>query len=144
MQALVRMGFTHVVDLQQEFDDTELGRAAGVDVLWNPTDDDFQPKAPEFFRRSVQFSLRAFEDPEARVYVHCAAGVHRGPMTAAAILCALGYNLDDAVELIQARRPVADFPMVYIDSVKRFVEEESTVESRETVASENSPAEDLR
>ena len=30
----------------------------------------------------------ALDDPDARVYVHCAAGVHRAPMMTLAVLCA--------------------------------------------------------
>src|SRR5690348_7100443 len=38
MARLAMLGFTHIVDVQQEFDDTELARAQGLEVLWNPTD----------------------------------------------------------------------------------------------------------
>jgi protein-tyrosine phosphatase len=141
MQALARMGFTHVIDLQREFDDSDLGREAGIEVLWNPADDDFQPKPPQFFRRSTQFALRALDRAESRVYVHCAAGVHRGPITAAAVLCALGYAIDDALGLVRARRPVADFPAVYVDSLRQFVREEFGEEAADVVESEIPPAE---
>jgi protein-tyrosine phosphatase len=140
MAALARMGFTHVIDLQKEFDDTELGREAGVEVLWNPTEDDFQPKPPEFFRESTQFALKALDGGDGRVYIHCAAGVHRGPITAAAVLCALGYSLEDAIALIQARRNIADFPAVYVDSLRRFVAEEFGEASADVAGSEMPPA----
>jgi protein-tyrosine phosphatase len=120
MMHLVRHGYTHIIDLQTEFDDTELASQFGIEVLWNPTDDDFEPKDEEFFRRSVEFALRALDAPSARLYVHCAAGIHRGPLTAAAILCALGYEPDEAVALIVARRPAADFPLVYLESLRAW------------------------
>src|SRR5437763_16092015 len=85
MIEVVRAGITHVVDMQIEFDDTSLAEPYGVAVLWNPTDDDFQPKPPEVFQRGVEFALAAFEDADAKVFVHCAAGVHRAPMMALAI-----------------------------------------------------------
>jgi protein-tyrosine phosphatase len=121
MDEVVRAGVTHVIDMQIEFDDTELGEAAGVEVLWNPVDDDFEPKHPVIFQRGVNFALRALENPDAKVFVHCAAGVHRAPMMALAVLCATGYTLEDAKRLIQTKRYVVDFAEVYVRSVAEFL-----------------------
>lgn len=121
MGHVAELGFSHVIDVQAEFDDRDIAAPFGLRVLWNPTDDDFLPKPPEFFQRSVQFALQAFEDPEAKLYVHCAAGLHRAPLTCAAILCALGYEFAAALDLIRARRPAADFPPVYLASLARYV-----------------------
>ena len=44
-------------------------------------------------------------------------------MMALAILRVLGYGRRDAVDLLRARRPVADFPDVYLDSVEAFLAE---------------------
>lgn len=121
MQHLADLGYTHVLDLQAEFDDRQIAASLPLRIHWNPTDDDFQPKPAEFFQSSVAFALAAFEDPEAKLYVHCAAGLHRAPLTCAAILCALGYDFAAAVELIRARRPAADFPPVYLASLAGYV-----------------------
>jgi protein-tyrosine phosphatase len=121
MKEVARAGVTHVIDMQSEFDDTPLGERYGVTVLWNPVDDDFQPKEPEIFERGVEFALRALEDPKAKVYVHCAAGVHRAPMMALAVLCALGHSLEEARRLIQTKRYVVDFADVYVRSVENFL-----------------------
>lgn len=121
MAELVRQGVTHVIDMQIEFDDTALGREAGVAVLWNPTDDDFKPKPYELLERGVKFALAAFEYNDAKVFIHCAAGVHRAPMMALAVMRATGWELEDAMELIQGRRYVVDFADVYVQSVERFV-----------------------
>jgi protein-tyrosine phosphatase len=115
-------GITHVIDMQIEFDDTNIAKPFGVQVLWNPVDDDFQPKSPAVLRRGVEFGLEALKDPESKVYVHCAAGVHRAPMMTLALLRALGYDLDTAKEMIQSRRYVADFADVYVKSVEKFME----------------------
>ena len=120
MADLARLGFTHMVSLQVEFDDTELAAAAGLAALWNPTDDDLAPKPAAFFERSVQFALSALANETAQLYVHCMAGVHRGPLTTAAILCALGYDVDTAVGLVAARRDIANFPEVYLASLRRW------------------------
>ena len=57
-------GITHIIDMQIEFDDTALAKPHGIMVLWNPVDDDFEPKPPEVFERGVKFALGALEDAE--------------------------------------------------------------------------------
>ena len=121
MEDLSQAGVTHVINMQLEFDDRPLAGAYGVQVLWNPIDDDFLPKPPEIFRRGVEFALQALEDPRTKLYVHCAAGVHRAPMMTLAILCALEYEIEAAIDLVQTKRPVVDFADVYVDSVRLFL-----------------------
>ena len=121
MAELKALGITHIIDMQIECDDTELGEAHGIKVLWNPTDDDFEPKPAALFRRGVDFALKAFEGSEAKVFIHCAAGIHRAPMMALAVLGAMGWKLEDARELIEDKRPVADFAEVYVESVRDFL-----------------------
>jgi len=107
--------------MQIEFDDTPLGLEHGIKVLWNPTDDDFEPKPAALFRRGIDFAREAFEEPNAKVFIHCAAGVHRAPMMALAVLGWMGWDLDDAMQLIERRRAVADFAAVYVQSVEDFL-----------------------
>jgi protein-tyrosine phosphatase len=121
MIELVQAGVTHVIDMQIEFDDTALAAPYGVRVLWNPTDDDFQPKPHELLERGVEFALEALNDPESRVYIHCAAGVHRAPMMTLAVLGATGWDLEAAMVSIETRRPVVDFADVYVESVRRYL-----------------------
>src|SRR5437764_940344 len=92
IQELVRKGVTHIIDMQIEFDDRPLAEPHGVQVLYNPTDDDFQIKPPDLFQRGVEFALEALNDPDSALYIHCAAGVHRAPMMTLAILRALGWS----------------------------------------------------
>jgi protein-tyrosine phosphatase len=122
MEELVRVGVTHVLNMQLEFDDRPLAEPLGIRVLWNPTDDDFLPKPPELLKRGVDFALEALDDPAAKVYIHCAAGVHRAPTMTLAVLCALDWEIDEAMVLIETRRPVVDFANVYVESVRRFLE----------------------
>jgi protein-tyrosine phosphatase len=121
MMEVVRAGITHIIDMQIEWDDTRLALPYGVRVLWNPTDDDFRPKPPELFQRGVEFALEALDDSESRLFIHCAAGVHRAPMMTLAVLRAMGFALDDAMDMIQARRQVVDFADVYVRSVEGFM-----------------------
>ena len=122
MEEVARAGVTHIIDMQIEFDDTSLARPFGIEVLWNGVDDDFRPKPAEVFQRGVEFAIAALDEPGTRVYIHCAAGVHRAPMMALALLCSLSWNLNDAMNLIQGKRAVVDFPEVYLKSVERFLE----------------------
>ena len=80
MTQVARAEVTHIVDMQIEFDDTALALPHGITVLWNPIDDDFQPKSPDVFQRGVDFALQALDEPGSKLFVHCAAGVHRAPM----------------------------------------------------------------
>lgn len=114
-------GVTHVINMQIEFDDRHLGIPHGINVLWNPTDDDFQFKPPELFERGVDFALEALDYPNTKLFIHCAAGVHRAPMMTLAVLRAMGWELKEATKLIQRRRPVVDFADVYVRSVEEFI-----------------------
>jgi protein-tyrosine phosphatase len=107
--------------MQIEFDDRPLAEPYAVEVLFNPTDDDFLPKPPELFQAGVDFALEALDGPQNRIYIHCAAGVHRAPMMTLAIMRVLGWSLQDAKNLIQERRYVVDFAECYVESVENFV-----------------------
>ena len=123
MAKVAQEGITHIIDMQIEFDDTPLARRHGIEVLWNPTDDDFEPKPPDLFRRGVHFAEAALEGMDTKLFIHCAAGVHRAPMMALAVLCSvLGMELNDGMDLIERKRAVADFADVYVDSVREFLD----------------------
>jgi protein-tyrosine phosphatase len=122
MSDVAKAGVTHIIDMQAEFDDTAIAKAYGISVLWNATDDDFQPKAETLFARGVNFALEALDKEGTKVYIHCAAGVHRAPMMTLAVLCSLGWSVADAMRLIEARRPVVDFADVYVQSVESFLQ----------------------
>lgn len=122
MGAVARAGVTHIIDMQIEFDDTPLAQEHGIAVCWNPIDDDFQPKPAEVFERGVSFGLAALRDNDSKIFVHCAAGVHRAPMMTLALMRVMGWNLEDALELIEGRRPIADFADVYVRSVEDFLQ----------------------
>lgn len=127
MAAVARAGVTHIIDMQIEFDDTALAAAQGIRVLWNPIDDDFQLKPPEVFERGVGFAREALDKDGTKLFIHCAAGVHRAPMMTLAVLCSLSWKLEEAMQLIEARRGVVDFAEVYVRSVRNFLEGKSAV-----------------
>ena len=121
MIEVAEQGVTHIINMQIEFDDRHLGVPFGIHVLWNPTDDDFQFKPPELFERGVSFAVEALEHARSKIFIHCAAGVHRAPMMTLAIMRAMGWELIEAKRLIQKRRPVVDFADVYVRSVEEFM-----------------------
>jgi len=122
MAAVAEEGITHIIDMQIEFDDRPLGKEFGIEVLWNPTDDDFMPKPAELFERGVEFARAAMEVEGSKLFIHCAAGVHRAPMMTLAVLASMGWDVDEARELIEDKRAVADFADVYVDSVRSYLE----------------------
>jgi protein-tyrosine phosphatase len=124
MAELARMGITHIIDMQIEFDDTPLAEPHGIQVLWNATDDDFQPKPPELFERGVEFAMEALDQPGSKIFIHCAAGVHRAAMMTLGVLCSMGWELGAAMETISSRRPVVDFADVYVNSVENFLQQQ--------------------
>jgi hypothetical protein len=121
MAEVWQAGVTHIIDMQIEFDDTPLAEPHGIKVFWNKVDDDFELKPPEVFERGVKFAEEALKDPKAKLFIHCAAGVHRAPMMALALLAVRGWAVEDAMDLIEGKRPVADFAEVYVRSVEEFL-----------------------
>jgi protein-tyrosine phosphatase len=122
MEEVVKRGVTHIIDMQIEFDDRPLAEPYPVTVLFNPTDDDFMPKPPHLFQTGVDFALNALEeDPDNKVFIHCAAGVHRAPMMTLALLRVLGWPLEDAKDTILERRYVVDWADCYVESVEKFM-----------------------
>ena len=121
MAQVASAGITHIIDMQIEFDDTPLGEAHGIEVLWNPTDDDFEEKPAALFQRGVNFAQAALRGGHAKLFIHCAAGVHRAPMMTLAVLGSMGWSLQEAMNLIEEARPVADFADVYVRSVEAFL-----------------------
>lgn len=121
LDSILRAGITHVINTQIEFDDRTLTADDRPRILNLGTDDDFLPKPPGLFQLAVDFALAAFEEPRNKILVHCASGIHRGPMVALAILRVMGFSREDALRLFLARRPLADFPDVYLESVENFM-----------------------
>jgi protein-tyrosine phosphatase len=139
MRDVAQAGITHIIDMQLEFDDRPLAEPLGLQVLWNPIDDDFLPKEAEVLREGVDFARAALDQGGSKLLIHCAAGVHRAPMMALALLCSLGWTLPDAMALIETRRPVVDFPEVYVNSVKNFLAQGNTTASVRTVRARLAP-----
>jgi protein-tyrosine phosphatase len=95
-----------------------------LNILWLPTlDNPVFPIPVRFLMRGVHVALETIREG-GKVYVHCARGRHRGVAMGAAILIALGYDPQEAVELIKVQRPIADPDAFYIRRrILRFARE---------------------
>jgi hypothetical protein len=123
MQDVAQSGITHILNMAWEFDETELARPYGINVFLNTVDDDFAPKSPDLLRRGVEFALTTLENPRTKLLIHCVAGRHRGSMMTLAVLCSQGWDIEDAMRHISARRPVVDWAPVYVESVREYLQQ---------------------
>ena len=64
-------------------------------------------------RQGVEAALAVIQAGNA-VLIHCRKGRHRSVAMAAAILIGMGYTAEDAMALINRRRPAADPYIFYI------------------------------
>jgi protein-tyrosine phosphatase len=93
-----------------------------VQLLWLPTiDKPFFPMPIKTLNKGVQAALPVIRSGGS-VLVHCKAGVHRSVAQAACVLIGMGYNADDAMQLIQEKRAVADPYVGYIQKRIRLFE----------------------
>ena len=93
-----------IINLRVESDDREQGiDVAPENYLWLPTIDHTSPTV-EQLQAAAEFTQQRISTG-GRVYIHCAAGVGRAPLTAAAYLVAQGYSVEEASELLRSRRP---------------------------------------
>ena len=120
MAKINRAGFTHIISMQEDVDDAFMADLYGIKVHWEKILDDYEPKPPEHFARVVAFAKEALSDPKAKIYLHCYAGVHRGPLMTLAVLRSLGYSTREGIFLIKSARRVADFPDVYLKSLDAY------------------------
>lgn len=95
-----------------------------IELLWLPTiDKPFFPMPIKTLNKGVQAALPVIEQGNS-VLVHCIAGVHRSVAQAACVLIGMGYNADDAMQLIKEKRVVADPYAGYIQKRIRLFEKQ--------------------
>ena len=104
-QQLLASGVTHILNCANNVDDGPLFSKTTAVCLCNATGDDGQPKGTEWFARSLAFALPVLAQPRFKFYSHCEGGRNRGPVTAYAILRALGWAPASAEKLIRDARP---------------------------------------
>ncbi len=94
-------GISAVVNMRAEADDAARGLAL-EHYLWLPTVDDAVPSLEEL-QRGADF-ITAQIAAGRGVYIHCAAGVGRAPLMAAAYLVSAGISPEAAWSTIRQRR----------------------------------------
>jgi protein-tyrosine phosphatase len=98
-----RHGIRAVVDLRQEdCDDEERLRAAGIDFLHLPTPD-LHPPAVDMLDRGVSF-VREHVARGDKVLIHCQHGIGRSALLALCVLVELGWEPVDALSHAKDRR----------------------------------------
>jgi len=92
--------------------------------LWLPViDSPIFPISIHALRTGVREALKVI-DGGGVVYAHCSRGRHRGPAMGACILIAEGMSPEEAMRLIEQRRPVADLHAWYIQRrIMKFARE---------------------
>lgn len=108
VQILIATGITHIINCRTEFNEIRhLVNFPTITYLWKGIDDDGEAKPVAWFKDCIEFGLAALSQPGNKLYVHCQAGINRGPSAAYAILRALGLSARDAAAIIKRARPEA-------------------------------------
>jgi hypothetical protein len=115
IDTLVSNKITHVIDCRETADDASALAGAGIAYIHNGTVDDGTHKPVIWFQKSLEFALPAIAKPNTHLYAHCRAGCNRGPSTIYCIMRALGWEHDDAIEIIHTARPATVGYIVYAD-----------------------------
>ena len=92
-----------------------------VDLLWLPTiDNPLFPMPIKTLEKGVRAALPVIKGGGS-VLVHCKAGVHRSVAQAACILIGKGYSTDESMNIIKAKRAVADPDAKHIQNrIRKF------------------------
>jgi protein-tyrosine phosphatase len=107
VQVIIDLGVRLVLSMHWIRPTKMLGKPP-VELLWLPTFDNmFLPMPIKTLNKGVQAALPVIKEGGS-VLVHCKSGIHRSVAQAACVLIGMGYNADDAMELIKEKRAVAD------------------------------------
>jgi hypothetical protein len=125
---LRELGVSLVINMRIEKRSTRDPERPPLKFLWLPTIDSPGLLIPiRCLLRGVHHALATIRTG-GKVYTHCAKGRHRGVAMGAAILIALGYDPEQAMQLIKSCRPIADPDAYYIRSrILRFARQYQTM-----------------
>ena len=117
------LGVTLVINMRLERPPLPDRYDPPIPVLWLPTiDSPLVPIPIRLLARGVRAACETLRQG-GKVYVHCAAGRHRGVAMGSAILIARGFPPVIAMQLVKQRRPHADPDIWYIRRrILRFAE----------------------
>ncbi|OIJ91692.1 protein-tyrosine phosphatase family protein [Streptomyces colonosanans] len=119
---LLGLGVTHVLDCRTP---RPMPPPAAIcsGLVWcsAPTEDDGASRGTDWYSACLAFAERAAREENARLYVHCAAGVNRSPAAAYTILRSRGWTASAARSRILACRAQAR-PRYFEDAEQCLVE----------------------
>jgi hypothetical protein len=104
MRILANAGITHVINLQDDFDDATIVGDTGVQVYWLRIGG---PIAQAPIEGAMEFARVALRDPDHSLFIHCVAGRNRSPHIAYAALRMLGVTDSGARSRIRKAEPDA-------------------------------------
>lgn len=116
-----KWGISALLNLRIEWDDRWMGIHAPY-YLWLPAIDGTPPVYEQLVRGAM--FIQAQVEAGRSIYVHCAAGLGRGPTMVTAYLVAQGLSVGEAIAFIAARRP---FISLSIKQRARLLEFEARV-----------------
>ncbi|NIS81765.1 MAG: protein phosphatase [Anaerolineales bacterium] len=114
---LERHGVNASLNMRLEFDDA----AHGLDMLRYchlPTADDHPPSL-EQLNTGAAFIDQVVRDG-GKVYIHCAGGIGRAPMMAAAYFVSQGLDLEEAIARIRNSRPFIRIMPSQVTRLRQF------------------------
>jgi len=94
-------GITHILNVRVKADRVY----PDVVAFHHPTVDDGASKDHAYWIKSIELARPILADPDAKLYVHCKAGVNRSAGAAYAILRSLGHSPGDAWTMVKTARP---------------------------------------
>ncbi|NCD15979.1 MAG: hypothetical protein EOL91_01450 [Actinobacteria bacterium] len=104
---LLGAGITHVLDVRQECDDTDLwSHFPPVSYRWAGIDDAGQRVPAAWFEDITMWAVDAITAGGV-VLTHCHMGINRGPSAGYAVLLRLGWDPVAALTAIRTARPIA-------------------------------------
>jgi len=122
-QRLRDLGVQLVINMRWEHRLRPDTHAQPLSLLWLRTiDSPFFPIPIRALQRGAWAALETIRTG-GKVYAHCAGGVHRGVAMGAAVLIAQGHDPQEAMNLIKAKRCIADPHIFYIrQRILRFAQ----------------------
>jgi len=113
-QQLHSLGVGLVINMRWDYRLRPDTHAKPLSLLWLPTiDSPLFPIPIHALQRGARAALETIQ-AGGKVYTHCVSGRHRGVAMGTAVLIAQGHNPRAAMELIKAKRQIADPDVFYI------------------------------
>jgi len=128
---LLRLGFTHVIDLNADYSERSLSRRAGITYHAVKATDAYGLKTWLKKLQTIVDIVEKATDNKEKVYLHCTYGKGRSPTAAMAYLISTDTPLQAAIESVKMKaelvwdegNPVPKYERIlraYSDSVRKL------------------------